>query len=103
MILVAMAAWLVHRWLHPVRVAPGYAFSFERSVALATHRLFYVILLIGPFLGWAAASARGVPVRLHATCQRRPRRERIPVDRHPVLLRAMELKSRKWPALQGRM
>ncbi len=63
-ILVVMAARLVHRWRHPVRVAPGDSSDFERNVALATHRLFYVILLIGPFLGWAAASAHGVAVRL---------------------------------------
>lgn len=63
-ILVVMAARLVHRWRHPVRVAPNDASSLRRSLANAVHRLFYVILLIGPFLGWAAASAHSVPVRL---------------------------------------
>lgn len=63
-ILVIMAARLVHRWLHPVRVAPDDPSSLSRSLAAAVHRLFYVILLIGPFLGWAAASAHSVPVRL---------------------------------------
>ena len=63
-ILVVMAARLVHRWKRPVRVAPGHAPGWERALASTTHRLFYAILLIGPFLGWAAASAHGVPVRL---------------------------------------
>jgi cytochrome b561 len=38
--------------------------TWESAVAEATHRLIYAILLIGPFLGWAAASAHAVPVRL---------------------------------------
>lgn len=64
LILVVMAARLVHRWRHPVRVSPGDASALRRGMATATHRLLYLILLIGPFLGWAAASAHGVPVRL---------------------------------------
>ncbi|MEP6792469.1 MAG: cytochrome b [Ramlibacter sp.] len=64
LILVVMAARLVHRWRHPVTVAPGDSPRWERTLALAMHRLFYAILLVGPFLGWAAASAHSVPVRL---------------------------------------
>ncbi len=64
LILVVMAARLVHRWMHPVPVAPEDCPGWERALALATHRLFYVILLVGPFLGWAAASAHSIPVRL---------------------------------------
>ncbi len=45
-------------------VAPGDSPDWERTLALAAHRLFYAILLMGPFLGWAAASAHSVPVRL---------------------------------------
>ena len=63
-ILLVMAARLVYRWRHPVRVAPGDSPGWEQTLALATHRLFYAILLVGPFLGWAAASAHSVPVRL---------------------------------------
>jgi cytochrome b561 len=63
-ILVVMAIRLVHRWRHPVCVAGGTAPTWESATAEATHRLFYAILLIGPFLGWAAASAHSVPVRL---------------------------------------
>ncbi len=61
---VVMAARLVHRRRHPVRVSPDDPSRWSRSLALAIHRLFYAILLIGPFLGWAAASAHGVPVKL---------------------------------------
>ena len=64
LILVVMAARLAHRWKRPVRVAPDTAPGWEQALALATHRLFYAILLIGPFLGWAAASAHGVAVKL---------------------------------------
>ena len=63
-ILVVMAARLWHRWRHPVRVAPGTAPGWERTLANTMHRLFYAVLLIGPFLGWAAASAHSVPVKL---------------------------------------
>jgi len=63
-ILVVMAIRLLHRWRHPVRVGGEAATAWESTAANAMHRLFYVILLIGPFLGWAAASAHSVPVRL---------------------------------------
>ena len=63
-IVVVMAARLVHRLAHPVQVAPGTGAQWERSMANALHRLFYAILIIGPFLGWASASAHGLPVRL---------------------------------------
>ena len=64
LILVVMAARLVHRWMHPVTVAPGDSPGWDRMLALAMHWVFYAILLVGPFLGWAAASAHSVPVRL---------------------------------------
>lgn len=63
-IVVVMATRLVHRRTHPVQVAPGKGPDWERALANSVHRLFYAILLIGPFLGWAAASAHSVPVRL---------------------------------------
>jgi len=68
-ILVVMAIRLAHRWRHPVRVAGGAGPAWESALANATHRLFYAILLIGPFLGWAAASAHSVPVRLLGTVE----------------------------------
>lgn len=61
-ILVLMAIRLVLRIRHPVPLdTPGIA-AWERWSAYATHRLFYFILLIGPFLGWASASAHSLPV-----------------------------------------
>ncbi|MDQ2779654.1 MAG: cytochrome b [Pseudomonadota bacterium] len=63
-IMVVMAARLVYRWRHPVRSSPDDPSALRRGLALATHWLFYAILIIGPFLGWAAASAHSVPVRL---------------------------------------
>ena len=63
-IAIVMAVRLAHRWMHPVAVAPGDAPAWERVLARASHLLFYVVLIVGPFLGWAAASAHSVPVRL---------------------------------------
>ncbi len=63
-ILIVMAIRVVHRWRHPVPVAQGDAPPWERVLARASHLTFYFVLLVGPFLGWASASAHGVPVRL---------------------------------------
>ena len=60
---VMVVRWL-HRCLRPVAVAPGGASTLERLLARAMHISFYVILMIGPFLGWASASAHNVPVSL---------------------------------------
>lgn len=63
-ILVLMAIRLMLRVRHPVPLdAPGLT-AWERWSAYATHRLFYLILLIGPFLGWASASAHSLPVNV---------------------------------------
>ena len=59
-----MAARLVHRLAHPVLVAPSDSARWERLLGSALHRLFYAVLLVGPFLGWAPASAHSVPVKL---------------------------------------
>lgn len=64
LILVIMTIRLVLRLRHPVSLdTPGLE-AWERWSAYATHRLFYLILLIGPFLGWASASAHSLPVSL---------------------------------------
>jgi cytochrome b561 len=36
----------------------------ERFLAKTIHRLFYLILLVSPILGWASASAHSLPVSL---------------------------------------
>lgn len=61
-ILVAMAIRFLHRLLHPVPLAMPESPAWERWTAHATHVLFYLILLIGPFLGWASASAHNLAV-----------------------------------------
>ncbi|MBV6272392.1 cytochrome b [Alcaligenaceae bacterium CGII-47] len=64
LILVVMAFRWMLRLHHPVPLdTPGLA-AWERWLAYATHRLFYFILLIGPFLGWASASAHSLSVNI---------------------------------------
>lgn len=64
LILIVMAARFVHRLLHPIALEAKDAPAAERFLAKTTHRLFYLILLVGPFLGWASASAHKLPVVL---------------------------------------
>jgi cytochrome b561 len=63
LILALMAVRLIDRLRHPVPLVTADAPEWERSAARAAHLLFYFILLIGPFLGWASASAHRLPVR----------------------------------------
>lgn len=62
LILVVMAARFVYRLRHPIALEAKEAPPAERFLAKTTHRLFYLILLVGPFLGWASASAHRLPV-----------------------------------------
>ena len=64
LILALMAARLAYRRLHPVSLELPDSPAWERRVALGTHFAFYFILLIGPFLGWASASAHRLSVTL---------------------------------------
>lgn len=64
LILIVMAARFVHRLVHPVPLEVHDAPPWERLAAKATHQVFYLILLVGPFLGWASASAHRLPVSL---------------------------------------
>lgn len=59
-ILALMAIRFAHRLIHPVSLAGSTAPRWERRAAQATHLTFYFILLIGPFLGWASASAHNL-------------------------------------------
>ncbi len=61
-ILVLMAIRLVLRLRHPVALDKSELADWERWSAYTTHGLFYFILLIGPFLGWASASAHSLQV-----------------------------------------
>ena len=61
-ILAVMAIRLAHRLFHPVPLDMADSPSWERRVAHASHVLFYVLLVIGPVLGWASASAHSLPV-----------------------------------------
>ncbi|MBP6019018.1 MAG: cytochrome b [Burkholderiaceae bacterium] len=62
LILVLMAIRGLLRVLHPVPLDMPGAPTWERWLALTTHRTFYFILLVGPFLGWASASAHKLSV-----------------------------------------
>ncbi len=62
LILILMAIRFAHRLLHPVPLDMPHSPAWERWAAYAMHRAFYFILLVGPFLGWASASAHRLPV-----------------------------------------
>lgn len=64
LILVVMLVRFVHRLSEPVRVSMPDSPAWERWTAETLHRLFYFVLLVGPFLGWASASAHELPVTL---------------------------------------
>jgi cytochrome b561 len=61
-ILLVMAIRFVHRLLYPVPLEASAAPAWERLLAKTAHRLIYLILLVAPGLGWASASAHGLPV-----------------------------------------
>src|SRR4051794_9161171 len=59
-ILALMAIRFAHRLGCPVPLEGPTSPAWERWTAHATHLAFYLILLIGPFLGWASASAHNL-------------------------------------------
>jgi cytochrome b561 len=63
-ILVVAAVRFLQRLLNPVALEAALSPRWGRFLARTTHLTFYVILLVGPFLGWASASAHNVPVSL---------------------------------------
>jgi cytochrome b561 len=63
-IVVVMAIRLVQRLRHPVPLDSTYSPAWERGLARFVHILFYALVLIVPFLGWASASAHNLPVNL---------------------------------------
>lgn len=64
LILVVMAVRFVHRLRYLVPLEAKDARPVERFLAKTAHRLFYLVLLVGPFFGWASASAHKLPVTL---------------------------------------
>jgi cytochrome b561 len=62
LILIVMAIRFLFRLLYPVPLDMPGSPLWERWTARATHLAFYFILLVGPFLGWASASAHKLPV-----------------------------------------
>jgi cytochrome b561 len=64
LILLVMAARFIHRLAYPVALEAHDAPAWERFLAKTTHRVFYLILLVSPMLGWASASAHRLPVSL---------------------------------------
>jgi len=63
-IVVLTAIRTVNRLLDPVPLDPHDSRAWEMLAAQATHRTLYFILLVGPFLGWASASAHRFSVTL---------------------------------------
>ena len=62
LILVLMAVRFGNRLLHPVPLDMPGSPAWERRAAYMTQIAFYLILLVGPFLGWASASAHKLSV-----------------------------------------
>jgi cytochrome b561 len=63
-IVVVTAVRLVQRLTQPVALDSTYSPAWERGLARFVHLVFYALLLIVPFLGWASASAHNLPVSL---------------------------------------
>ena len=62
-LLTAVIARLMWRITHPVAAAPSLT-PWEHRLASTVHGLIYVLLVIIPVLGWAAAGYYGYTVRL---------------------------------------
>ena len=62
LIFVVVALRWAWRLLRPVALSMPESAPWERLSAGMTHALLYALLLVGPILGWAAASARDFPV-----------------------------------------
>lgn len=60
-ILLVMTVRFAHRLYEPVLLSTVDSSRWERWMAEALHRIFYFLLIVGPFLGWASASAHGLP------------------------------------------
>lgn len=61
-ILVVMLVRGVQRLRSPVPLEMPGSPAWEQAAAHWTHIAIYVLLIVGPVLGWAAASARSLPI-----------------------------------------
>jgi len=88
----AMAIRVLRRSREPVAVSTADSPPWERRSAEALHRLFYLLLIAGPFLGWASASAHKLPLnvfglfRLPAIAAPRARWGLVAGDIHKVAM-----------------
>ena len=64
LIFIMMVIRFIHRQLHPVPLDMPDSPAWERWAAHSTQLAFYFILLVGPFLGWASASAHKLHVNV---------------------------------------
>ncbi|TAL99823.1 MAG: cytochrome b [Pusillimonas sp.] len=64
LVFIVMAIRLVHRQFYPVPLDMPSSPAWERLAAQAVQFVFYFILLVGPFLGWASASAHKLHVNV---------------------------------------
>jgi cytochrome b561 len=62
LLFVVVALRWLRRLRRPVALSMPESPPWERLSAGVTHALLYALLLVGPILGWAAASARDIPV-----------------------------------------
>jgi cytochrome b561 len=64
LILLVVLLRLVWRLAHPVPLTTQHLPLWQATVAVWTHRMFYVVLTLSPLLGWASASVRSWDVSL---------------------------------------
>jgi cytochrome b561 len=64
LILMVTVLRVVNRAVDPVPLDERASPPWERLAARSAHMAFYVLLLAGPLLGWASASAHRLPVSL---------------------------------------
>lgn len=64
LLLAAMLARWIQRLRYPVPLEMPGSPAWERRAAHGLHVAVYVLLLVGPWLGWASASAHDLPVTL---------------------------------------
>jgi cytochrome b561 len=80
LILALVAIRFVNRLLNPPPLLPEGMPAWQRSVAVGSHVLLYVLMFAVPLVGWAMLSAAGYPIELYGALQLPPI-----VPQHPEL------------------